>query len=475
MSSKLDAAASKEVSELLRREDQYIRLWRKTLEQLVAFKDRLEFRDAIYRIYSRADKQVGGAALKSRDKIVAKLVRERKDNPKMRAQDIHDIIGITVVVYFESQRNSVADGLEKPGALGSIRVFDREKKEERGYHAVHFKIASVDEPALSGLKGEVQVKTLLHDGWAAKTHDMIYKPPIKLSDEIERHAQILGDAVQLVEQQSDIIRRLIERELSRETKRRKAVQERLMLFMTDPSSPDFNQRAAKLAEQMHSDLDHLRKCHESDAILTNHFSEWKRFKEEAGPSRPVCRLITLLASIHEAQDLTKIAREAIEDWIKVSEPGEAKAGALNFKMMAKYLFGDFEGAVSDARKALAYCKKNALPVETVKSNLAYFLAEYYFHRQHRLDEMRRKEIVDELEKLADELKAADGEKDSATLSTLGWVAIAIGKDAPEVRKGIEMCQRALHLLDSKDPHYSARKAYYHLHEERAFQRILDWN
>ena len=217
MSANRYAEALHEVHDFLRlREDNYLRLLRKTQEQLVEFKDRFEYRDAIYRIYSRADKQIGGAPLKSREKIAEKIVRERTKNSDFKPQDVHDIIGVTVVVYFESQRDLVADGLEKIAALEGLRFFDRDLKAERGYHAVHFKIECTNEPPLIGLKGEAQVKTLLHDGWAAKTHDMIYKPPIKLSSEIAAHAAILGDTVQLVEKQSDIIRRLVEREVNRE-------------------------------------------------------------------------------------------------------------------------------------------------------------------------------------------------------------------------------------------------------------------
>jgi ppGpp synthetase/RelA/SpoT-type nucleotidyltranferase len=270
-------AVSNEVNQFLdRRKGDYVKLLRMTQEELVRFKDRFQFRDAIYRIYSRADKQLGGEAFKTPEKITKKLMDWRAKRSSTKVHDIHDIIGITVVVYFETQRDLVAAGLLKRGALGKVRVFDREPKESDGYYAVHMKFAS-DEPGLDRLKGELQVKTLLHDGWAAKTHDIVYKPPIQLSDDVRKHTNILGETLQLVEKQSEIIRGLIEREIERENRRRRAAQATLMVRMTVRDSRDFDSRAATLARAIHKDLDHLRTSTESDRRFKHHFRNWKKF------------------------------------------------------------------------------------------------------------------------------------------------------------------------------------------------------
>jgi ppGpp synthetase/RelA/SpoT-type nucleotidyltranferase len=192
-------------------------------------------------------------------------------------RDIHDILGITVVVYFESQRDKIADALSQANALQGFCVSDRDSKKEGGYYAVHMKVSGTA-PGFFGLLAELQVKTLLHDGWAAKTHDLTYKPQIELSSDISVHMKILGDAVQLVEQQSDIIRGLIDRAVNNEKKRRKGAQERLMSFMTEPSSPGYDPEAAKLALDMFHDLGQLRLCRDNDPCLARHFEGWKSYK-----------------------------------------------------------------------------------------------------------------------------------------------------------------------------------------------------
>jgi tetratricopeptide (TPR) repeat protein len=308
---------------------------------------------------------------------------------------------------------------------------------------------------------------------AAKTHDMIYKPPIKLSADIERHAELLGESVQLVERQSDIIRHLVERELHREVKRRKAAQIRMMTLMTEPSDTDYNRQAADLAWKISGDLDHLRRCRESDPRLNDYFREWQRFKDDVGPNRAVSRVITFLASIHETQDLTKIARETIREWIKASSDGAERSAAFVFRAMARYLFGDFEEAITAAKEALAYAEAHHLPTVSAKGNVAYFLAEHYFHKEHRLDKTQRTAIRKELAALSRFLKST-GRTETALLDNLGWVIIATGRTPHQIRLGLGLCHRALESVMRSDPLYPSRKAYSQLHEERAFQRLLDW-
>jgi hypothetical protein len=64
---------SAEVAEFIpRRRPNYISLLDDVNRELRRFKDKPKFRDAIYRIYSRKDKQVGGEPLKTNWKIAKK-------------------------------------------------------------------------------------------------------------------------------------------------------------------------------------------------------------------------------------------------------------------------------------------------------------------------------------------------------------------------------------------------------------------
>lgn len=468
----VNSAALQEVSAFVdARRGDYRQLLDAVQRELVQFKDRIEYRDAIYRIYSRADKQVGGDPLKSKEKIAEKLSRWREETPAAKPQDIHDIIGITVVVYFESQRDRVADALLQKDALPGLNIFDRDLKKEDGYYAVHMKVSG-KAPAFWGLKGEVQVKTLLHDGWAAKTHDLTYKPQIELSKDINVHMEILGDAVQLVEQQSDIIRGLIDRAINREKKRRRAAQERFMFFMTEPSAPEYDPRAAELAQNMANDLEQLRLCRQTDPCLTQHFEAWKSYVADNGVGRPACRLITFLASVREAQDLTNIALGTIDEWIALSKDPVGKQGSLIFRSVANYLFGNFEKAAAEAADALSYSKNNSLNLQIAAGNRAYMLTEYYLQKQHKLDKHQLSEIRDELQDLVRQIEVMAN--DASSIDTRGMVAIALGATEEEIRAGLKLCQLALEMIPETEPVFKVRKAYYVLHEQRAFQRLLDF-
>lgn len=232
MSETSESAVSKEVAELLkRRKPNYISLLAVVSEELRRFKDRPSFHDVIYRIYSRADKQIGGQPLKAGWKITKKLSEWRVKKPSTQMIDIHDIIGVTVVTYFTSQRKIVSKALQTPNSLGELEIVQREEKNAKGYYATHLVATSTKQPR-SGLLCEIQVKTLLDDGWATKTHDFTYKPKsgIQINPELQAQIDILGDSIQLIERQSDIVRKLIEHESSRDKKRRTAAQQEARTF-----------------------------------------------------------------------------------------------------------------------------------------------------------------------------------------------------------------------------------------------------
>lgn len=69
---------------------------------------------------------------------------------------------------------------------------------------------------------ELQIKTLLHDAWGAKTHDLTYKPAGRIGAELLESFELLGTQLANLEIQSDTLRASIVKTASvRETKRRK--------------------------------------------------------------------------------------------------------------------------------------------------------------------------------------------------------------------------------------------------------------
>lgn len=68
---------------------------------------------------------------------------------------------------------------------------------------------------------EIQIKTLLHDAWGAKTHDLTYKPSGKIGAELLTSFELLGNNLANLDQQSDALRQSILRNSAvRDAKRR---------------------------------------------------------------------------------------------------------------------------------------------------------------------------------------------------------------------------------------------------------------
>jgi hypothetical protein len=168
--------------------------------------------------------------------------------------------------------------------------------------------------------------------------------------------------------------------------------------------------------------------------------------------------------------LTSVAFETIDDWTESSKDPAAIQGPLIFRSVANYLFGNFEKAATEAEAALLYSKEHKLDPKIALGNRAYLLTEFFLQRRHKLEKPQLDQIITELKELVPQLEAMDD--DPSSLDTCGAVAIAIGESEEEVRAGLKLCQLALEKTPETDPMIKVRKAYYSLHEQRAFQRLL---
>ena len=471
MSEAQESAVLTEVTDFIRRRRQdYISLLTMVSEELRRFKDRPDFQNVIYRIYSRADKQIGGDPLKADWKIAKKLTDKRGEYPSTSTTvtSIHDIIGVTVVTYFTSQIDMVVDAIKTKEALGNLIISNPPTPKSNGYHAVHLVFAS-SKPALMGLLCEVQVKSVLHDGWATKTHDLTYKPSSSVNPEHSTQIKILGDSIDLIESQSDIIRKFIEHERIRDGNRRAAAQLELLAKLTEDH--EHTDQVQELATWFRETLQRSGSAAQPSEVLSNHFNFWRQVVERDGHSEFSCRFITLLASVPAASDLNNLALDAIEAWIGSKTEGEDKVRALGSRALANYTFARFTDAVRYQEVALEYASRNSLPVHERKNTLAYFIAEDFYHNpdKHEAEEKfaRAKKLISEAE------PDYPGDERSIIMDTQGAVAIAFGNEA-EIRDGLRLCQQALDLAAPGSPDRAVAEAYYRLHEQRACRRLLGW-
>src|SRR2546421_3764727 len=151
-------------------------------------------RQSVKSTYSRGEKQKNKSELKETWKLPKKLLKMRQAQQSKPAKkklkpinwrDLPDVIGVTLVVYYPDQiRPILGRVIEELKRQGIVLDGPIEEKTEFGYHAYHAVVVSKRDPHV-GLRCEVQCKTMLHDSWATKMHDLTYKPMGYLEPRLE--------------------------------------------------------------------------------------------------------------------------------------------------------------------------------------------------------------------------------------------------------------------------------------------------
>lgn len=468
---KANSTTIDEVKEYLQlRGDDYRAFLALCVDDLEKFRDRGRNRESMYRIYTRAAKQEGGDPLKKDWKIAVKLDGWRKTRPKASVSDIHDIIGMTVVTYFSSQLDPLVERLLERSALGDIEIVKKDQKDDDGYYAVHLWVRG-RLPRYRDILCEIQVKTLLNDSWAAKTHDLSYKPKGQINLALKKQIELLGDLIQTLELQSDVLRTLIEEEVLKDERRRETAQAALGVSLAQDKNFEHDMEIASLATKIAKNAQHIKFADQSDPLFSELFAEWEAQIKSKGYCRATCRLITYLAGLRDSGDTDAIAKTAINKWVQQAADGPAKAASLAFRSVADYTLGFFEDAVIHAREALKYAASKKLKTAALKMNLAYFLAEERFQNPSKsAGEQAETEIRDLIRGIG---KPKSKAAQISFMDSRGAILIAIASTPDEVREGIDLCRKA-HLAGQSDPETKPLfDAYFSLHESRGLRRLLE--
>jgi ppGpp synthetase/RelA/SpoT-type nucleotidyltranferase len=193
---------------------------------------------SIYKIYGRGE-ATGGDELKSARKIRLKFNEYNIGCGLTQASlfDTPDVIGLTVVVPYPSGISLVAAALDAAVDAGDLEALDFGRGDadtgiatrhgralgSKGYLACHYNVrmpgAGDHRPVC-----EVQIKTLLHDAWGAKTHDLTYKPSGRIGEELLVSFDLLGANLANLDRQSDALRVSIVRAAEVRERKRRVVQ-----------------------------------------------------------------------------------------------------------------------------------------------------------------------------------------------------------------------------------------------------------
>jgi ppGpp synthetase/RelA/SpoT-type nucleotidyltranferase len=451
------------------------------LSDLYRFKDRSALGGAIYRIYSRADKQDGGRKLKTEAGIAKTIRRWRVEgSPNAKISELHDIIGVTVVTYFDSEVLRIVEALKKPDVYKSyFKSFEfvdtwrkprEDEKDNTGYFAHHVRIRSASGGFLKSLLCEIQVKSLLNDGWAAKTHDLVYKSKTIVDPEVKRQVEVIGGMVNGLEKLSDGLRALITRNLELDEKRRTAAISRLMGQTLDAVTKSDNPDTVEWYRTVVDKRDHLAICGDNDPELIALVDAWRDKIDGGKRSHTACRLILLLALFRQSSTAAWSTFEAIEDWVASIEEPEAKLKAMRFKATSHWVLKAHDEAIEISRKIIYEAKNHGLPLLTAKIDLAYYLAERCFMREGHCSPELAAEIEDLIDGWDEEPneRALMSRKDS-----IGAIRIMTATTADQAFSGQQLCQQAKEWAAANSPDADVFENFYKLHAERARRRIQE--
>lgn len=455
--------------------DRFLARYRSDYERFLktVYREMGEYRDArrnsspIYRIYTRADKQLGGEKLKSRLGIAKKLARwrdEAKAGERFVPAAIHDIIGITIVTFFESEVDQVVTALKRT-RFRDFSVVSDEDICRPDYNATHVIVKQNGRGlAVGGLLCEIQIKSLLHDSWSVRTHGL-YKEKSG-NPTIDKQFVALAKLVKSLEEQSDLLRAQLEAQGADDNRRRDAAAVRLLYQLTQTMADQNGNPNASLARELIENRDFFADCTAEDIALLQALDAWEKARAATQDHQISCRYMTVLALLRTSRDFDNDALSAIDAWFENAESDEDRARALSLKALTNWALGYIDDAIDSARVLVQLVEARGMKASTAKWNLAYYLAEDCYQRNDPT--CHNEELVN----LIDEKCSGDNERQSMSFrDTLGAIKIMTAVSRPQIFEGQSYCAEARKWSEASADDHEIFQLFYELHESRAVHRL----
>ena len=158
-------------------------------------------------------------SITSREKTSAsvreKILREGKSyvNP---LEDMTDLAGVRVITYFPTDVDRVVPIIEKEFVVDHENSIDKRKTTDPsvfGYASVHLIVSLSPErlhlaeyAVFTGLKCEIQVRTILQHAWAEIEHDIVYKSSQDIPFELRRKFASLAGLLEVADREFEVLR-----------------------------------------------------------------------------------------------------------------------------------------------------------------------------------------------------------------------------------------------------------------------------
>jgi len=402
--------------------------------------------EAVYRIYSREESPGQIGEIKSILSLTEKIKRNKYKQLDGRLFGINDIVACRVIVYYRYQIQFVTQKIRETANRFELKIEEDEYRNQNGYHAHHLVLSSAHHD-LQNLRCELQVKTVLHDAWAAKTHGFTYKPRSQLSPFDINMMQSFGDGVEALEAQSELLRLRWTQERETLKLRQKAriayAARKAMLRNFDP--PQSNKlELTKIFDEVYKNIircmAYLSDCSLDDPDLVSILGSIEKIRSQQNGIEFAFKLLTLTASIRNKGDLNKDAEKYLEEWIEFTR--KEKAEATYWRSSVYYLIGEIEAAILTIREYLL----NQPCIDKWNWAVQFNLLNYICQSEMVQPSDEHSKRKEECEVLISDLELNNINKEdinySAAQDTLGAYLIAFGNTEEEIYLGITTCQNA---------------------------------
>ncbi|MBP1563360.1 MAG: hypothetical protein J6C38_06555 [Oscillospiraceae bacterium] len=152
--------------------------------------------------------------LKDRSSLIEKI--DRKKHKYSNLNDITDIAGVRVITYYAEDADKVAEIVEHEFLVDKNNSIDKGKALEPdrfGYCSIHYVVEMNEErlklkeyQQFSGLKCEIQIRSVLQHAWAEIEHDLGYKNSIIVPQSIRRNFSRLAGLLEIADKEFQDIR-----------------------------------------------------------------------------------------------------------------------------------------------------------------------------------------------------------------------------------------------------------------------------
>ena len=189
------------ISEYYERREQYLQLERIVCEKMHSIIDTNGFfvMDMAHRV-----KEVESL----KDKVV------RKNGKYQSLDDITDLFGIRIICYFQDTVDEIAKAIEEAFVIDKANSIDKMAQMQAtqfGYLSLHY-VCSLKKTmeyadALSDIRFEVQIRTVLQHAWAEIEHDLGYKSEFGVPRAIRREFSRVAGLLEIADGQFVDLRR----------------------------------------------------------------------------------------------------------------------------------------------------------------------------------------------------------------------------------------------------------------------------